>query len=237
MINWNLLRTLSASFIILIVFCIVFKNAVKRRNNKITSKTISGTAIFLAMSIILYIVPIFNISLPIFPSFLKIHIDEIPVFISGFIFGPWSAIVILLLKTIVKLPLSSTMGVGELADFIYSLAFVLPATLIYKKRRNFKSALIGFSVSILIQLFVSTFLTTFVILKFYIYIMRWDEDMILSLCQQVNPQVKTLSWPFLFCIALPFNLLKDGVVIAITLLIYKKIHKLIEKMGRKKLDV
>lgn len=234
MINWNLLRLLISLFIILIVFTLVFKNTLIKKGNKLTTKAISGTAIFLAMSIILYIVPIFNISLPIFPSFLQIHLDEIPAFISGFIFSPSSAFIILLLKTIVKLPLSTTMGVGELADLIYSLAFVLPATLIYKRNRSFKSVLIGFSISTLLQLVVSTFMTTFVMLRFYIYIMRWDENVILMLCQQVNKNVNTLSWPFLFYISLPFNLIKDGMVVVITLLIYKRIHKLVEKNKHKK---
>ena len=119
----------------------------RTRKSRINTKFIAKTSIFAAFSIILYLVPVFNFELVgLFPSFLKIHFDEVPTFIAGFAYGPLSAGLILVVKTLAKLPISNTHGVGELADLIYSAAFIIPATLIYKK--TIKSAFLV-SVSIL----------------------------------------------------------------------------------------
>ena len=200
----------------------------------ISTKFITRSAVFAAISIILYIVPYFNIALPIFPAFLKIHIDEVPVFIAGFAYGPWSAVFILLVKTLAKLPMTSTGGVGELADLIYSAAFIIPAAIIYKKHKTLKGAFIGLGVGTIFQLVVSCFVTTFLILKFYIFVMGMSEGMILGMCQAINPKITNLQWPFLFFVSLPFNALKDVVVILITILLYKKMHRFIDRLEQEK---
>ena len=200
----------------------------------ISTKFITRSAVFAAISIILYIVPYFNIALPIFPAFLKIHIDEVPVFIAGFAYGPWSAVFILLVKTLAKLPMTSTGGVGELADLIYSAAFIIPAAIIYKKHKTLKGAFIGLGVGTMFQLVVSCFVTTFLILKFYIFVMGMSEGMILGMCQAINPRITNLQFPFLFFVSLPFNALKDVVVILITILLYKRMHRFIDRLGQEK---
>ena len=53
-----------------------------------------------------------------FPSFLEIHFDEVPAFIAGFAYGPMSAVFILIVKTLVKLPMTITAGVGENDDYL-----------------------------------------------------------------------------------------------------------------------
>ena len=200
----------------------------------ISTKFITRSAVFAAISIILYIVPYFNIALPIFPAFLKIHIDEVPVFIAGFAYGPWSAVFILIVKTLAKLPMTSTGGVGELADLIYSTAFIIPAAIIYKKHKTLKGAFIGLGVGTIFQLVVSCFVTTFLILKFYIFVMGMSEGMILGMCQAINPRITNLQWPFLFFVSLPFNALKDVVVILITILLYKRMHRFIDRLEQEK---
>ena len=100
-----------------------------------TLKTIAGIAIFTALAAILYCVPGFQFSLGFAPSFLKLHFDEIPVLISSFAYGPVAGVLVLLLKSLIKLPsdISSTYGIGVFADFLYSLFLILPAAIIYKK--------------------------------------------------------------------------------------------------------
>ena len=202
------------------------------KHNPITTKFITRTAIFSAIAIILYIVPYLKFPVPFFPAFLEIHFDEVPAFIAGFAYGPLSAFFIILVKTLVKLPLSSTMCVGELADFLYGVSFVIPAAFIYKKRRNFKSALLGLGISTLVQVTFASFFTTFVILNFYMFMMGLSRETILAMCQAINPGVTSLDWPFFFIVALPFNLFKDVIIVAITILLYKRLHRVIDKIGQ-----
>ena len=223
---------ISIAVMAMVFIWLLAKNTGKK--HVISTKFITRSAVFAAFSIVLYIVPYFNIALPIFPSFLKIHLDEIPAFIAGFAYGPLSAIFVIVVKTLAKLPMTNTAGVGELADLIYSIAFVVPAAIYYKKHKTIKGALTGLGIAVITQLVVSCFVTTFLILDFYIFVMGWPEAVILKMCQAVNPAITSLRWPFLLMVALPFNALKDVIVIIVTFLLYKRLHTYIDRLGAQK---
>jgi riboflavin transporter FmnP len=78
------------------------------------------------------------------------------------------------------------MAVGELADFIYSSAFVIPAAIIYKKNKTIKGALIALGVATLIQVVVSSLITSFLILDFYIFMMGWPKIIILNMYKKTT---------------------------------------------------
>ena len=204
------------------------------KGNPMTTKFIARTAVFAAISIILYTVPFLKFSLPIFPAFLEIHLDEIPAFMAGFAYGPLSGFMVVLVKTIVKLPLTGTAGVGELADFIYSTAFVLPAAFIYKKHRTLKGAFVSVLVATAIQIVVSSLCTTYIMLDTYSKLYHLPKAVILSMCQKINPAVKDLGIPFLLMVALPFNALKDAIVVLVTMLLYKRLRILFKKIDAQK---
>lgn len=198
--------------------------------NFFNTKFITRTAIFASISTILYIVPYLKFPLPFFPGFLEIHFAEVPALIAGFAYGPLSGILVIVIKTLIKLPMTSTLCVGELADLIYGLVLVIPSALIYKKHRNIKGAVSGLVFASLIHVIVSSFLTTFVMLDFYMNVMGLTEEVILNMCKAANPNVTSLDFNFLLWVAMPFNLLKDVLLFLLTLLLYKRIRKLIDKI-------
>ena len=202
--------------------------------NQMTTRFIARTAVFAAISIILYTVPGLKFSLPIFPSFLEIHLDEIPAFMAGFAYGPLSGFLVVLVKTIVKLPITGTAGVGELADFIYSVAFVVPAAFIYKKHHTIKGAIASLLVATGIQVITASFVTTFVMLDAYSYLYHMPKSVILGMCQKINPAIDDLGFKFLLMVALPFNALKDAIVVAITFLLYKRLRLLFKRIDAQK---
>ena len=215
---------------IFVVIGIVFKN-----KPVFSNKFIAKTAVFSALSVILYCVPVFKFSLPIFPSFLEIHFDEVPAFIAGFAYGPISGLTVILVKTIVKLPLTSTACVGELADLLYSAAFIVPAALIYKKNRSIPGAILSLSAATLIQVAVASLFTTFVMLDVYVILMPFlTKEIILGMCNKINPLINNLTWDFLLWVGIPFNAIKDAIVVLITLLLYKRLHVLIDRVSTKK---
>jgi len=211
------------------------------KGNAMTTKFIARTAVFAAFSIILYTIPFLKFSLPIFPAFLEIHLDEIPAFMAGFAYGPLSGFLVILVKTLVKLPLSSTACVGEFADFIYSVAFVVPAAIIYKKNRHIKGAIISMGVATFIQLAVASFVTTFVMLDIYGKLFHLSRETILKMCQAVNPAFKGVTdtgnsflFRFLLMVSLPFNAIKDAIVVLVTFLLYKRLRLLFKKIDAQK---
>ena len=228
--KYTLTRLIIASvFIVLAILYFFKKNFIKSKI--FTTKTITRVAIFSAISAVLYIVPYLKFAVPFFPSFLEIHFDEIPATIAGFAYGPFVGFLVIFIKTLIKLPFTSTLCVGELADFIYGSMLVVISSLIYKKHRNIKGAIVGFLVAMVAQVITSGFITTFLILDFYIFMMGFPKGAILGMCQKVNPNVTSLTWPFFFYVALPFNAFKDAIILVLTFLLYKQTHKIIDKVA------
>jgi hypothetical protein len=52
-------------------------------------------------------------------------------------------------------------------------------------------------------------------------------DILLKMCQAVNPAIKNLTWDYILYINLPFNVLKDGIVLVVTFVVYRSIHKIL----------
>lgn len=225
------LTRLVIAIAMLVVAGVFFLAKLTKNKNPITTKFIARTGLFAAMSIILYLVPGLTFGVPFFPAFLQFHFDEVPALIAGFAYGPLSGFFVILVKTLVKLPFTSTMGVGELADFIYSCAFIIPAALIYKRKRSVKGALIGLLVATVIQVLVSSLVTSFLILDFYIFMMGLPKAAILAMCKAANPNITSLGWTFWFYVGVPFNAMKDAIVVIITFLLYKRLHRIIDRIG------
>ena len=214
---------------VLVVAFIVLGFYLKKHPNSISVRFISRVAIFTAMATILYVVPIFQFKLPFFPAFLEIHLDEIPSMISGFAFGPWVGIATVFLKSIIKLPFSSTMYVGELSDFILSTTYVLITSLIFQKKRNIAGASIGIAAGTVVQVLLAMVLNVYVLIPFYINLMGFTEEALLGMMQAAVPSISNVGWSYAFFAVLPFNLLKDAIVIAVTLVCYKLLARFLER--------
>ncbi len=231
MINWNQLVGIIAFLIWAVFTALIYRREHKdEEKNIVTVKSIARIGVFGAISTLLYVIPIFNIPIPaIFPTFLKFHFDEIPALIAGFAFGPYSALGIILIKTLIKIPLggATTMYVGEISDFIYSCALILPATFIYRKHRKFKFALLGLSIGFVSQIVVALFFNIYIMVPTYMRLFSMDENAILSM---MPPFIKNPRWSYGLISVLPFNVIKNFIVIAITLVIYKPLRRLIEKI-------
>lgn len=212
------------------LFVKVFSDSrIKSKTTNIT-KTLVRIAIFGAISSILYIIPILKFPVPIFPSFLEFHFDEIPIFVAGFAYGPFTALGVILVKTIIKLPFSGTLMVGEFADLIFTTAFVLPASIIYQKYRNFKGALVGILVGTVLQIIIAVIGNIYVMVPFYMFAFGMSEDQLLRICQFANPAIKDVGWGYGLMAVAPFNLIKDAIVVVVTLLVYKSLHRFIDKL-------
>ena len=202
-------------------------------------KLIVSSAIFGALAIILYCFPALQFSLPFTPTFLKMHFDEIPIFVAGFCYGPIPVIIITIIKFLFKLiqDIGETGGIGATADVIYTLAFVLPAVLIYRKHRNFKSAIIGLSISLISQLLFSSVIGLYTIYPLFGFYYNpqassYNEAMLTigALFKVLDPSINSAGDPkVIYEFLIPFNLIKDVIVLGFTLIIYKPLKVYIER--------
>ena len=224
-------RTLIFGIVVVIfvfVFLKIYFAEKQHAKYKFGTKQMVRVAVFGALSGIFYIFIKFPV--PFLPSFLEFHFDEIPAFIASFAYGPISGLLVLLIKTLIKLPLTRTLGVGELSDLIYSAVFILPAALIYKRKRNFKGVLFGLLVGTIFQLSVSLLSNIYVMIPFYMKVMELPESAILGMCKLANPRISNVGWSYGLLAVLPFNIIKDAAVICLTLFTYKSVHGFIDKL-------
>lgn len=207
----------------------------KKRTNSV--KFITVTGIFSALSVLLYVVvPDFGLGFT--PPWLKVHLDEIPMFLVGYMYGPISAIMVNFVKTLVKLPLSTTACVGEIGDFIFSLIFVLPAVIFYQKRRKLSSVFIGVGISTVAHVIFAMILNVYFMIPFYASFYGMPESVLEELCTKVVPAVQGENWKWLYAsiMVAPMNLIKDTIVFVVVLLLYKRLHILIIRIGNQYLD-
>ncbi len=216
--------------IVIGLFILSYFNYKKKKINPV--KFITVTGIFGALAVILYVV-IPDFGLGFTPPWLKVHLDEIPMFLAGYMYGPIAALMVDLIKTLVKLPMSSTACVGEIGDFIFSLVFVLPAVLIYERKRKLSSVFIGFGVSTVAQIIFAMLTNVYFMIPFYSMLYGLPESVLEGMCTKIIPTVQGENWKWLYAsiMVAPMNAIKDSIVIVVVLLLYKRLHILINRIG------
>ena len=111
------------------------------KENKISVKSIATVGVLGAVATILMYLE-FPLTFLI-PSFVKFDFSDLPALLASFALGPIAGIAVCFIKCVIHIAVSSSAGVGELANFILGCCFVLPAGIIYKRIKTKKSALIG----------------------------------------------------------------------------------------------
>lgn len=198
----------------------------KTRVNYKSTKVMVQIAMLSAIAIVLML---FEFPLPFAPSFYKLDFSELPVIIGAFAIGPVAGILIEAVKILLNFLVngSTTAGVGEFANFIIGCAFVLPAALIYTKKKNKTSAIIGLVTGIIFMTVVGCFINAYVLLPAYATAFHWEISALIALGSAVNPAIQNL-WTFILLAVAPFNLVKGILVSGVTLLIYKKISLILK---------
>lgn len=159
------------------------------------------------------------IEFPLLPgvTWLKFDASNMPAMVAGFAYGPAGGVAVGIVTAIIHGLLMADFT-GALMNILVVTCFVLPASLIYKKRRTYKFAIIGLVFSIIAGVIGSI----------------------------IGNLLLTPSWlgvPFDAVVALiipvliPFNLLKGLLNSVITLIVYKSISNIItpkkdQKKGR-----
>ncbi len=180
---------------------------------KFTARKLVMIAIFGALS---YVLMLFKFPLPFMPPFMDFDLAGIPELLGTFLLGPVSGIFIVLIKLLIKLATVGTasMFTGEIQNFILSLSFILPASLIYQRSTNKKTALKGMLAGTALVTFVACLSNVYFIIPFYTKLYRMSMEAIIAMTQAVNPMVDSV-WKLVIIGIVPFNLFKYGVTTAI----------------------
>ena len=168
---------------------------------------------------------LFLIEIPVV-AFYKLDLSNLPVLLGAFSMGPVPGLIILLLKSLIGMLHSSSMYVGEMADFIMGAAFVLPAALIYRRHKTRNTALIGMAVGTVVMIVVAVLVNWKIMIPFYMTVYGMPMEAVVGMATKAVPFVDT-EWKLLLCVTAPFNLLKGVVLSALTFVLYKHLSPLL----------
>ena len=110
------------------------------------------------------------IEFPITPfPWLKIDLSDVPALMGAFAFGPVAGIVIEVVKNILIVLVKGTQSafVGEIANILIGISLVVPSSIIYRKWRSKKSAVIGMIVGALCMQVVGILANMYLLLPLY----------------------------------------------------------------------
>lgn len=204
----------------------------KFKSPKFSTAYIAKIAVLTAISFILYNIK-FNLPF-MFPEFLEVQISELPALLAGFSMGPVSACIVIVLKCLLKFPLSSTVYVGEATDILLGIALVLPASIIYSLHKDKKHAFIGLCVGGGIFTVLSILVNRFISIPYFVQLyFSGDFNLIVKMLSVLYKDMTadTFYVYYLFAGVLPFNLLRCIIVGVLTFVLYKRLSKILHWDG------
>ena len=213
-------------FAALLAVALIYERFAMRSRRKLgAAKTVSFVAMFSAVAAMLQL---FEIPLFFAPGFYKLDLGELPVLICSFYLGPVSGVVCELVKNMLKLLLkgSTTMFVGDFANFAVGCSFVLPASMIYHRIKTKKGAIFAMVTGTLTLTVFGSLFNAWYLLPKFAQLYGMPMDALVAMGTQVNGAI-TSVWTLVAFAVEPFNLLKGVVVSLLTFLLYKRIERLL----------
>ena len=183
----------------------------KQKTHKITVTAMLG-AVATVLMLLEFPVPF------LIPPFVKLDFSELPALLASFSLGPISGVVCCLR--------SSTGCVGELANFLIGVCLIVPAGVIYRRKKSRKTALWGAVIGALVMAVMSIPINYFI--SYPVFSKLIAIDAIVGMYQQIRPGVNGL----LECLVLfnaPFTLAKGLLDTALCFLIYKPLSPLLHR--------
>ncbi len=199
-----------------------------KRTKFLTPSTLVKISILSAIG---YILMFIAVPLPmLFPEFLKIDISDLTALLGGIALGPMAGVTIAFFKNLLQFitGMSTTGGVGEFANFLIGGSFVFTVSYIYSKKRDVLGVIIGLIIGMIIMTIVGCIANYFIILPFYSTI-GWSTDAVVAMGSTINPAIND-KLTFIIWVIAPFNILKSGIMSLLTLPMYKRTEKILNRV-------
>lgn len=196
-----------------------------------TTTRLTLAAMFGALAAILML---FELPILFTLPFIKLDFSDIPVILGAYMLGPLWGAVIAFVKIALNFVLNgtTTVGIGELANLLFTLAYVLPAGIIYRFKRTKKGAVLSLIAGTLIASVSAVILDWFVVFPFYISVSSsLTMDAVIGMASDTNPLVNNAFTMMIFSV-FPANLLKYTLASVITFFAYAPLRKLINSLSK-----
>ena len=180
-----------------------------RANN--STRRLTLAAMFAAFAYIA--VAAFRIHLIAAAPFLTYDPKDVILAICGFTLGPVPALMTAAVVSLLEMLTVSTTGpIGFVMNLFSSTSFMLPAAVLYKRKRTLRGAATGLALGVVLAV-AAMLLWNYFITPLY---MGTPREVVAAM---------------LLPVFLPFNLIKAALNAAITMLIYKPISRALRRVG------
>ena len=184
-----------------------------------TTKNVAGMAIFAALSFVIYLLEI-----PIFAgtpaSFLELDFSNVFVMLAGFMYGPIPAVIITVIKETIHIAVGSTGGVGELANIIITISYVLLPSILYYYKKGFLTVILSLLGACAIQVVTSLLVNKYINFPFFT-----------GSAPFVPTEISDGLYSSLWVYVLAFNAIKSVAISVVTILLYKKVSHLFKRIS------
>lgn len=181
------------------------------------------------LSAVAVILMLFELPLPFLPPFYKIDFSELPVIIGAFTLGPVAGVLIEFFKNLLNLLIdgTTTVFVGEFANFLIGCSFVVPASVLYYFKKTKKTARYGLLLGSGSCIVCGCLLNAYILLPAYSKAFHMDIDALIAMGTAVNGAIDSMLTFVIFATA-PLNLIKCGIVSVLTMIIYKPVSRILK---------
>ena len=200
-------------------------NTSTEKKGKLSTRQMVTLAMLAAIAIIL---SFFEIQIPIFPSFLKLDVADLPVVIGAIAYGPVGGVFVTLIRNLVQLTRTSTGGIGDLANFVIASSLCIPLSLIYRRLKSGKGYALGAVIGGIVMTVVACILNYTILIPTFSVVFGAPIEAFVGMAQAVNPSVVSFETLVLFSVG-TFNLLKGTLIVLVSYPVWNALKKVIKK--------
>ncbi len=184
---------------------------------KITTKQLTMAGLMAALSVAIMFI---EFNLPFVPPFLKLDFSDVPALIGGVTISPVIGVLVIVVKNLIHLLMTSTGGAGETANIIMGCCYIVPIAVMARKGTKMKVA--GAIIGIVAMTAAASFCNYFILIPWYSNVMPMDT--IIEMCAKVNSLITTKLDIITYGV-IPFNLLKGVINTVLALIIVRYLPK------------
>ncbi|VWX36133.1 ECF transporter S component [Exiguobacterium oxidotolerans] len=182
-----------------------------KRTQKMVTLSMLGSISFVLM--------LLNFPLPFLPNYLKIDFSDVPALIAAIMFSPVAGVIVEALKNVLYYIFrGSGVPVGELANFAAGVAFILPVSWFYHKKKSTQGLATGLVAGTITMALGLAILNYVLILPAYAWFFGMDY--------MLDPAVK---WTTIIAGILPFNIVKALFISALFIPLFLKLKPWINR--------
>ena len=173
-----------------------------KKTARMDTKKLATLAMLTALA---YVVMYLSKLMPSVNGFLDFDFKDVVLCIGGFVYGPIAALMMIVIVCVLEMvTVSHTDIIGCIMNIVATASFVCTACAIYKRKHTMKGAIVGLASAVVVLVVV---------------MLAWNY-FLTPIYQRIPREAVAAMLPTVF---LPFNAVKGGLNMTVTLLIYKPV--------------